>query len=527
MDEEKAGPKGMNRRDFITMTSLGLGAAAVGAGFKVGEAAAEVPKKWDRQADVLVVGTGYAGLAAAIEVHDAGAKVVIFEKMPTIGGNSIIAGGAYNAVDPERQKAKGIKDSTDLHFEQTIAGGDFRADPVKVRYYVEHALEGWQWLEKMGVENILLYQVYGALWPRTHRPKYKDKPTNGASIVAALFDQVKARKIPVMMEHKVTRIFREQPAEGKVLGLQVEARGKKLNYKAKRAVVLASGGFCADVEMRMRHDPRYDARFGTTCHPGSTGEVLNQAQDIGADIIGIDFIQSIGPTGPDVRYVKPPAGTVALLGSIMMSMGGLTVNRCVYTDLKGNRIVAADARRDYITEAGMRTPEMVCVGIGDDISRQNTTYGEMPVAKLEKMMQEHPKELFRADTLAELARKMGMPDPAVLEEAVKKYNSYVDAKKDPEFGQLPHNLIWKCEKPPFWGCTASPALHHMCGGLRTKGNSTVVLDRWNKPIPRLFAAGEIAGGVHGSNRLGGNATGDCIVYGRLAGREAVAEKPLA
>jgi urocanate reductase len=189
--------------------------------------------------------------------------------------------------------------------------------------------------------------------------------------------------------------------------------------------------------------------------------------------------------------------------------------------------VAADARRDVITESVLMTPEHVSAGITDDVSRQHADFGETPIPKLEKLMKDRPNEVFRADTIQELAQKLGMPDPKVLEETVRMYNSFVDAKKDTQFGQLPHNLIWKCEKPPFWAATASPALHHMCGGLRTKAESTIVLDRWNKPIPRLFAAGEITGGVHGTNRLGGNATGDCIVFGRLAGKEAAAEKPMA
>jgi succinate dehydrogenase/fumarate reductase flavoprotein subunit len=135
-------------------------------------------------------------------------------------------------------------------------------------------------------------------------------------------------------------------------------------------------------------------------------------------------------------------------------------------------------------------------------------------------MQIHPEQLFVGQTIRELAQQIGMHDPASLERTVSMYNACVDAKNDPEFGQLPHNLVWKCEKPPFWATTASPALHYMCGGLRTNGVTTQVVDRWNRVIPGFYAAGEITGGVHGTNRLGGNATTDCIVFGRLAGREA-------
>jgi urocanate reductase len=474
--------------------------------------------RWHDGWDVIVVGSGFAGLAAAIEACHRGASVAVLEKRRIIGGNSIIAGGVYNAVDPERQRAQGIEDSIELHYEQTWGGGDFRGEPVKVRYLVEHALEGWQWLEKMGVETFELFQAYGAMWARSHRPKYRGL-RNGAAIVKTLYDRVNALKIPILRQHKVAGLYRDKLA-GTITGVRAEAGDESLNFRARKGLVLASGGFCADVEMRMRHDPRFDGRFGTTCHGASTGEIIKHAQDIGADLVGMDFIQSIGPTGPDVRFVRPPVGTVPLLKSLMMRIGAITVDQCIYTDLQGRRIVASDARRDAITEAVMRTPEKVCAGICDDVSRQNASYGALSIERFEEMIRREPRQLFRADTIPELAKKIGMAEPSVLVETVRKYNACVDAGHDPEFGQLPRNLVWKCARPPFWAATASPALHYMCGGLRTAGASTRVLDRWNRVIPGLFASGEVMGGLHGTNRLGGNATAECIVFGRLAGKDA-------
>jgi urocanate reductase len=277
----------------------------------------------------------------------------------------------------------------------------------------------------------------------------------------------------------------------------------------------------------MRHDPRWTEKFGTTNHAGATGETLNMAQDVGAGVIGMDYIQSIGPTGPDARFVKGAAGFAPLFDNPMFMTGKLKVNYSIYTDLRGNRIVASDARRDVITEATMRTPERVCVGIYDAVAREMNNKPPdqvFPEERFQAMMNKRPREMYTANTLRELAQKIGMPDPKVLEETVARYNSFVDAKRDPDFGQNPINLVWKCEKPPFWAASGSPAIHHTMGGLRTKGASTVVLDRWNREIPGLFAAGEITGGVHGSNRVGGNATADCLVFGRLAGREVAAQK---
>jgi urocanate reductase len=524
---EREAKEGLGRREFIAGTALLTGAAAlIQSGVTEAmaqECTCETPK-WDKEADVLIIGSGFAGLSAAIEAHDAKSSVMVLEKMPVHGGNSIVSAGSYNCVDPEGQKAQGIEDSTGLHYEQTITAGDFRGDPEKVRFLVEHALEGWKWLGSMGVElDGSIFESYGVLWPRTHRPKYKTKKQGGA-IIAALNDQITARKIPVLLEHKVSRIIRQRPLEGRVLGVEVEAKGKKMFFKAKKALILASGGFCADVEMRMRHDPRLDARFATSNHPGATGEVLTLAQDIGADEIGMDYIQSSGPSASDVRFVKAPVGSVPQLKRLV-TLIGMSANRCIYTDLKGKRLVASDARRDLISEAIMRTPEKVCVCITDEDGRKRAMYGEVSPEVLERTLKERPKEFFRADTVRELAVKIGMPDPNVLVETVAKYNSYVDSKSDPELGQTPRNLVWKCEKLPLWAATGSPIIHHMCGGLRTGSKTAQVLDRWGRVIPGLYAAGEVTGGVHGTNRIGGNAIPDCIVFGRVAGKHGATEEP--
>ena len=136
---------------------------------------------------------------------------------------------------------------------------------------------------------------------------------------------------------------------------------------------------------------------------------------------------------------------------------------------------------------------------------------------LHAMAEKHPGEVFMADTIAELAIKAGM-EPAILEKTVNTYNSYIDAKYDPDFHQAQHNLLYKIEIPPFFISSGSPAVHYMCGGLKTDTANCQVIDRSGRHIPGLYAAGEIVGGVHGSNRLGGNAIADCIVYGRLAGK---------
>lgn len=480
------------------------------------------PIKWDKETDVLVIGSGFAGLSAAIEAHDKGVPTTVLEKMDHYGGNSIIAGAIYNCVDPERQKAIGVTDSVQLHYEQTLAGGDYRGNPEKIRYLVEHALEGWQWLESMGIICAGVFQAYGALWPRSHSPVYKGKRDVG-TVAECLYDQANLRHIPVLLNHRVTRIIREDCLEGRVSGVEVEYQGEKLFFKARRAVVLASGGFAANVLLRMKHDPRLDDRFTTSNHAGATGEIINMAADIGASTVGMDYIQVVGAQGRDIRVMPRPA-------PVMQDAPAVRLNAhvprfVVYLNLKGERIAASDTRRDIIATAVFNTPEKVCVMVNDrkGIEAKERPFGALTIDQAMKFVSDNPKEVFVADTPRELAQKAGM-DPGTLVKTIERYNSFVEAKKDPDFNQLPHNLTDKIDTPPFFAATGSPAVHFTMGGLDFDPKNCRVIDRWGKIIPGLYGAGEMMGGIHGANRLGCNATPICIVFGRLAGKTA-AEEP--
>ena len=265
------------------------------------------PPTWDREADLVIVGSGYAGLAAAIEAERLGVSVIILEKMDRPGGNSLIARGGANAVDPERQQRQGIDDSWDLHFSQTMKGGDGINDPEKVRYMVEHALEGCiLFLEDLGVawpDKVI--RGYGALYERTHDvPSYRDRNgrtwKRGAASVHAMLDYLRERGRHVLCGHAVTQIIREEPLAGRVTGVEIEAREGTAYIKAAKGVILATGGFGANLEWVTKHDRRL-ANTGTTNHPGAIGECIAYAQDVGADTLHMDYIQAIPHTG-----VRPP-----------------------------------------------------------------------------------------------------------------------------------------------------------------------------------------------------------------------------
>ena len=502
--EQKDGKGGgVTRRQLIA--GVAVAAGVVGGGLLIPSPlrAVEAPKKWDRETDVVIVGTGYAGLAAAIVAHDAGAKVLLIEKSQLIGGNSAIASGAYNAVDPGRQKKQGIEDSIDLHYKQTLEGGDFRGDPEKVRYMVEHALEGVEWLEKMGVVfEPKVYAVIGALWPRSHDPVNKGR---GGAIIKALKSQVDNRKIPILMPCALTGIVRKKPITGEVLGIEAESRKKKIYIKAKRAVVLGTGGFGADVPMRSKYNPLLDKEIPTTNVKTATGESITYSEDIGADVIGMDYIQLLVAC----NFYTKQYGSITNLG----------IDSAIFVNTAGKRFVAEDERRDVLAAAILSQPQKVLLWVADD--RCTKRFNQ---AITEQIIKDGLS--FRANTLEELGKilnaKFAIPENSLLE-TIRAYNESVKAGKDTAFGKKPANLK-TIEQGPFYASPTQAGVHHTMGGLRTKGTTGQVIDRYGKIIPRLYAAGEVTGGVHGTNRLGGNATADCIVFGRLAGINASKEK---
>jgi len=504
-DDKKKTFLGISRRQF-----LGAGAAVAG-GVIVGDQlfprelrAIGIPKAWDKETEVVVVGSGYVGLAAAIEAFDAGSSVIIIEKNPFIGGNSIIASGGFNAVDPERQKKQGIEDSIDLHYKHTLAGGDYRADPEKVRFLVENALDGVKWLEKMGVQfEPTVYTIVGSLYPRSHDPI---KGGRGAAIIKVLKAEVDKRKIPILLSHKLTGIVREEFLAGMVQGVEAENKGKKLYFKANRGVILATGGFAADVKMRSKYDPRLDADLPTTNVPSASGEAIISAEDEGADVIGMDYIQLLIAC----NYYTKKYGSLANLG----------IDSAVFVNTKGERFVAEDARRDVMSEAILQQPQKLLLWVADDLCKKR-----FDDATIERTLKEGL--IFKADTLEGMAKilkdKFNVPQEKFLE-TMKKYNEYAKKGEDKEFGKKLTNLK-PVEKPPFYASPTQAGAHHTMGGLRTKGTTGEVIDRRGNIIPHFYAAGEVTGGVHGTNRLGGNGTTDCIVFGRAVGKNAAAEKP--
>lgn len=493
--------KQLTRRGFIKAGTIGTGAIALG--LMSGEASAQEPKpkKWDRTFDVVVIGSGGAGLAAAVTAADKGASVIVLEKMPTIGGNTMICGGYMNAADPGRQGKQGITDSSENHFKQTIAAGDFRADPEKVKILTANALDAVSWLESLGMKfDDKVIQVYGALYPRSH----VSKEPKGTGYIRTLKAACDKRKINILTQTKVDAIIRDKQFAGRVLGVKaIDKRNKPFYLRAKKAVVLASGGFGANKELRSLHDPRMK-ELTTTNQPGATGEVILYAMRVGGYPVGMDYIQC-NPGAPPGRNLR-----ITL---------HLDVSGFIFVDKKGKRFVAEDERRDVLREAILNLPEKY----GFTVLDNEVFQGYDKITKDTTMAGIKEGDAWTANTLEELASKMGVPSDAFVA-TVKRYNEVIVAQKnDPDFGKKPRNLTKVIAKPPFWACYAGMAVHHTMGGLNINTKAQV-LDQDRKVIPGLYAAGEVAGGIHGANRVGGNAVADIFVFGRIAGANAAGEK---
>lgn len=455
----------------------------------------EDTKKWDDLADAVIVGTGFSGLAAAIVANELDLRVILIEKMSIPGGNSIIAGGGINAVDPLRQEPQGITDSKALHYQQTLEGGDNINDPDKVRVMIDNALEGAvNFLERLGVvwpEKVT--RGFGSLYERTHYGGYyidKDnkKKKFGAANVYAMLDRLKDLNQQILFKHNMTGIIREKPLSGRVLGIEVETKRDKKRFRAERGVILASGGFAANLEWVVLLDPRL-AHTGTSNHRGATGECIKVAQDIGADTLHMDYIQAI-PIG---RARPPFKGMFFQIESEEARKASRSIPYRLFVNRDGKRFVNEGDRRDTITNAALSQSLF------------------------------EPMKDVKADSIAELEKKLGMPENSLVE-TVEDYNIACATGSDKAFGKDPSILV-PIKTGPFRASCKAIKRHHTMGGLRVRGTSGQVIDRWGKIIPGLYAAGEITGGTHGANRLGHNATVDCLVFGQLCAQKVAEEEP--
>lgn len=499
---------------FVTallVLSFSLGVVAEDKGFIA------PPTKWDETYDVVVVGGGFAGLSAAYASHMAGAKTVLIEKMPFVGGNSIINGGIWASYTSKLNMAEKLNlelDTPEKHIADTIAGGDNLSDPKLVEQFVYGSPVMLNLLLDNGLKvRDALSRIGGHYSYRT----YTTESQCGCDIIVTQYEMLKKENIPLQLNTKMVYIYREEPLAGNVLGIKVETKEGTKNIRALKGVVLATGGFAANPEMRQNYVPWITPETPTTNQPCATGEGIRLAQQIGANTLHMSYIQLY-------PFADPNNGRLDKVAVIPCSGPGFGI---VYVDINGKRYVDEGERRDVNSMAALKSGGFPTFSIfNEKMAYQFTTEADLKWGMARD-------RVFKADTLEELVEminahtykgnKVSM-SVKTLKATLERHNSFVENGKDLDFGKrIDKGVTLPIYEGPYYAIPQWPSAHHTMGGLKITPRAEVQ-DIWDQVIPGLFAAGEVTGGVHGTNRLGSNAVADALAFGKIAGEIAATGK---
>lgn len=486
-------------------------------------------------ADVVVVGAGGAGMTAAITAAAEGKSVVVLESQSMVGGNSVRATGGMNAAktvyqdENEFGESAGVEktlktaaekyadnetitalaktvseqwaayqanptgyfDSVELMELDTMIGGKGINDPELVETLCANSADAIDWLDEHGITLHNVSSFGGASVKRIHRPVNAEGKTVsvGSYMIPLLQENCEKAGVKMMLDTTATEILTD--ANGAAVGVKATgASGETVTVNAK-AVVLATGGFGANLDMVVKYKPELKD-FMTTNAPGIQGQGIEMAQAIGAATVDMDQIQ-IHPT--------VEANTAALITEGLRGDGAILINE------EGKRFIDEVGTRDVVSAAEIA---------------QTGSYSwlvvDQAMADASSVIQGYIKKGYTVTgaTYEELGKAMGV-DAAAFAETMEKWNGYVEAKNDPDFGRT--SFANPLNTAPYYAVKVTAGVHHTMGGLKINAN-TEVLNEKGEVIPGLFAAGEVTGGVHGANRLGGNAVADFTVFGRIAGAAA-------
>lgn len=458
--------------------------------------------------DVCVVGAGGAGFAAAIAAVQAGANVVVLEKCSIDGGSTNVSEGALNAVDPERQEPQGIEDSIDTFYQTTIDGGHGTGNPELVEYLVNNALDSVHWLEDLGVRfKDEVGSATGSLGQRSHYPYTPSGNTYIRSFED--FQAVHADQLLVLNDVQATDLILDDA--GAVVGVKGLFKGDQEVMVNAKAVIIATGGFGANVEYRQSvndgvwKEVVLDETIGcTNIQPCAQGEGLKLAEQAGAELINLSDIQ------------LHPCGTP---GTGLMEDIRTSGRNRIFVNESGDRFVNEGAERDTLCKAIFAQPDSTYFIVVNKLRYPDPDWVDGNGATVANMIARG--HVVGADTVEELAEATGM-DAAKLQASIDAYNAVVRGEAEDEFGFTADNTAdAEMTEGPWYACQKVPTVHHTMGGIRIDVNAQAC-DADGEPIPGLFACGEVTGGIHGENRLGGNAIADCMTFGRAAGTNAAA-----
>ncbi|MFC1917635.1 flavocytochrome c [Chloroflexota bacterium] len=462
---------------------------------------------WDEIADVVIIGSGFAGLTAAVEAHNCGASVIILEKMNAPGGNSIISDGGIAAAGTIFQKKAGIKDSPDLMYNDMLKAGLGLNHPELVKEVTEKSNEAFQWsIDYLGVKYLERVDTFGG----HSRPRcYTPIGVSGLKIIKQQLLKLKELGIKVRTRILFSSFIRS--SDGRVCGVKVRddydyrnvKSGKEKYIGARKAVVLASGGFGSDIPFRVIQDPRLTREIDTTNKPFATAEALKEAMKIGATPVHLSHIQ-LGPwASPDEKGYGVATG----FADYILFQYGIIID-----PFTGKRIVNEMADRKTVADAILNIGKP-CIGITEEKAVELSGWD------IEKCLKKSVVKKF--DSLDELALNYNVPLEKI-KETIKGFNKHIENKNDSEYGKPILTGASSIKHPPFYGIRLWPKVHHTMGGVQINVKAQVV-SLEQQPVKRLYAAGEVVGGIHGACRLGSCAITDCLVFGRIAGRNAASE----
>lgn len=453
-----------------------------------------IVEKEEYSFDVVVIGAGGAGLSGAVEAADNGATVAVLEKTAGIGGNTAVSGGAFNVPGSDLQQKKGIEDSVESFVEDALKGGDNLADPELVQIVGDRALEAYEWMrDDIKAEFIQdrVQQFGGHSVPRSVVPV----GNKGSELTNKLWTAAEEKGAELFLDTEAVELM--QDAKGKIVGVKAENNGKTITFNASKGVIIASGGFAANVDMREKYNADYGKEYMTTAVPASMGDGIVMGEEVNAELVDMEQIQ-VYPTS------NPETGIISYVANSRFD-GAILVNQ------EAERFTDELGRRDVISKGILAQPGGYAYLVwGQEIeSVGNMT--DVHAAEFEKMKADGV--LYECETIDELAEAFSI-DPKALNKTVDTFNGYVAEEKDPDYDK--GGAFVSIKEGPFYIQKVIPSTHHTMGGLRINKNAEV-MDVQGKAINGLYAAGEVTGGIHGTNRLGGNAITDIIVFGRIAG----------
>ncbi len=480
---------------FITALNAALKEGNVTLAGTGGKAAEDVEKT----VDVVVVGGGGAGMTAAITAAEEGKNVLLIEKNDILGGNTTRASSGMNACETHYEKEQGVEDSVKSFVEDTMKGGKELNDPALVQFLAENSSAAIDWLDKEGAElKGPLTTMGGLSAKRTHRPVDEEGNITavGNYLASQLSKKMDELKIETMTGTEVKSIIMEND---KASGVIATSDGNNKITVHASAVIVATGGFGGNMDMVVKYRPDLKGYISTNV-PTASGDAIAFLGEVGAEFIDMDQIQ-LHPT------VIPTDG--ALVGEALRGDGAILVNK------EGLRFTDERGTRDAVSAAEVaQTDGNVWLIVNQEMYDVSAI-----IQKLDKK-----GYMVKGKTLDDLAKAMSFDDAATknFKDTMAKWVTYVEKKEDPDFNRKIDTEITDLSKGTYYAVNVGPGIHHCMGGVKID-TSTHVLTKEGKPIAGLYACGEVTGGVHGANRLGGNAVADIVVFGRQAGKVAVEE----